>query len=367
MRAHLVHLVTTLNVGGTEGQLLALLTHLDQRVWKSSLVCFRPTGAFVPAFRKTGIDITPLPLFGTLLRPNTLRAVLRLARHLRQTKAALLHCHDVYAALIGIPAGRLAGVPTLASRRDLGHHLGRAQRMGLRLVLGRADAVVTNAAAVAARVHAEEGVPAGRLIVVPNGLDVPAFDRAALTVSPPLPVANPTVVTVARMTHPAKGHDDLLEAASLVSHAAPHIRFLVVGDGPRAPELYRRARELELGSTVVFAGRRDDVPALLTRSTLVCHPARAEGFPNAVLEAMAARRAIVATAAGGVPALLENGRYGVVVPTADPPALARAMLELLGNPDQCLRLGAAARAHVEGEFSLERLVERMERVYRAMK
>src|SRR5262249_18508293 len=142
--------------------------------------------------------------------------------------------------------------------------------------------------------------------------------------------AGPTVLTVARMTYPAKGHEDLFEAAARVARTRPDVRFVVIGDGPREGELRAAAARLGVAGNVVFAGRRSDVPALLARADIVCHPARMEGLPNAVLEGMAAARPVVATAAGGTPELLHDGVHGLLVPPGAPGALADALLAVLG-------------------------------------
>jgi glycosyltransferase involved in cell wall biosynthesis len=168
---------------------------------------------------------------------------------------------------------------------------------------------------------------------------------------------------VGRLIHPAKGHDDLLAAAARVVRAAPSARFLVVGDGAREAELRAAAARHGVAANVVFLGRRADVPALLRRADVVCHPARAEGLPNAVLEAMAAARPIVATAAGGTPELVEDGRHGLLVPTCDPAALAGGVVALIRDPARARALGLAARRRVEDELTVGHLVARVDALY----
>jgi L-malate glycosyltransferase len=173
-------------------------------------------------------------------------------------------------------------------------------------------------------------------------------------------------MTVARMTYPAKGHDDLLEAVPAVRRAVGPVRFLIVGDGPREPMLRRAAERQGTGDALVFLGRRADVPALLARTDLVCHPARMEGLPNAVMEAMAASRPIVATAVGGTPELIQDGVHGLLVPPEDPGALAVALIKLLADRDLRARLGRAARERIAAQYSLPQLIERIDRLYAEM-
>jgi len=294
--------------------------------------------------------------------------VARVAAELSAAGASLVHCHDIYAALLGVPAARLLGIPVIASRRDLGHHVTRIQRPALNLAFRSATMVLTNAATVASQLERVEKIRAGQIAIIPNGLDVRAFDEAAGRLHAPAPLGDggpTTVLTVARMTYPAKGHDDILHAAALVRRRAD-VRFVLVGDGPRETALRKLTSELGLEGAVVFLGRRDDVPALLTRAGVVCHPSRMEGLPNAVMEAMAAARPIVATAVGGTPELVQHRRHALLVPPERPEALAAAILELVADPARGARLGAAARARVAESFGVDALVARVDRLYESL-
>lgn len=359
------HVVSSFGVGGTERQLVTLLRALDRRRWQPRIICFRKIGGFLGAVQETGVDPIEVPLGASLLRPQTAFSVARVAAELRACGASLVHCHDVYAALLGVPAARLLGIPVIASRRDLGHHVTRIQRPALNLAFRSATVVLTNAATVASQLERDEKIRAGQIAIVPNGLDVRAFDEAARHLAAPAPLGDggpTTVLTVARMTYPAKGHDDILRAAAMVRRRAD-VRFVLVGDGPRETALRKLTGELGLDGAVVFLGRRDDVPALLTRADVVCHPSRMEGLPNAVMEAMAAARPIVATAVGGTPELVQHGKHGLLVPPERPEELAAAILELVADPARGARLGAAARARVEESFGVDALVARIDRLY----
>src|SRR5262245_24030803 len=129
------HLVTTMGIGGTERQVTELLRGLAATRWRSRLALFRRTGEVPREVSALGIEPVTFPLRGTLAQPNTLRAVYQLARWLRRERAALLHCHDADAVLVGVPAALLADIPVIASRRDLGHHLTPLRRAALRATL----------------------------------------------------------------------------------------------------------------------------------------------------------------------------------------------------------------------------------------
>src|SRR5215470_3410164 len=171
-----VHIAGSFGVGGTERQLITLLRGLDRARWRSRVLCFRKTGGLLERVQELGFDPDEVPLHNTLMRPHTAIAILRLAARLRAEGAALVHCHDMYSVVLGVPAARLAGVPVIASRRDLGHHVTALQRPFLRLAMRSATVVLANAATVAAQLEMEEGLAPHKMAIVPNGLDVAVFD-----------------------------------------------------------------------------------------------------------------------------------------------------------------------------------------------
>jgi glycosyltransferase involved in cell wall biosynthesis len=162
-----------------------------------------------------------------------------------------------------------------------------------------------------------------------------------------------------------KRWDRLLNAVALV--AARGVRFEVrhAGGGPLREALVAQARRLGVDRLVEFLGPRQDISALLADSTFLIHTADTEGCPNVVMEAMACGRAVLATDAGDVPCLVEDGKTGFVVPRGDEEALAGRMATLIGNRDLCSRMGEAGRVKAEQEFGLDRFVTETLSAYRA--
>jgi glycosyltransferase involved in cell wall biosynthesis len=362
-----LHVVDCLNVGGTERQMFELLRRLDRRRYRPLLACFHGRGELTDALVEMGITPYEFPLYGSLARPNTAVQIGRMAHLLVKERVGVVHAHDFYSNLIAVPAAGIARVPSIASRRDLGHWFSTGKRRVLSAVLSMADRVLANAHAVGALAAREEHVAATKLRVVPNGIDLQRFDAlAAVEPSPPLPERRPgrqRVAMVASMHLPDKGHIDLLDAAVRLRDEGVRADWILVSDGVLRPRLEEAARVRGLGEDVHFLGRRGDVPAILARVDLVAHPSWAEGFPNAVLEGMAAARAVVATRAGGIPEVLVDGRTGVLVPPREPDALARALAFLLASPERAAAMGRAGRRRVEEHFSLERMTQAVEALY----
>lgn len=362
-----LHLVDCLNIGGTERQLFELVRRLDRRRYRSFVACFNEGGELDPMLRDLGIAPFGLPLHGTLARPNTVLQILRLALACRKNRVRILHAHDFYSNLIGVAAARLAGIRAIASRRDLGHWLSPRHHRVLRIALKHADRVLANAHAVGRLVLSEEEVAPPKLRVIPNGIDLTRFDALARRApDPPLLPAHPGVprlCAVASMHLPDKGHGDLLDAAAALEARGVRVEWLLLSDGGLRETYQARARELGLGESIHFLGRRGDVPSLLARVDLVVHPSWAEGFPNAVLEAMAAARPVVATRVGGTPELVVEGETGYLVDPRQPAALADAIVRALADRDRLRQLGERGRARVESTFSAEQMIHSVESLY----
>lgn len=156
---------------------------------------------------------------------------------------------------------------------------------------------------------------------------------------------------------------DLIDAAALLAPSWPDLRVAIVGDGPLLPALRDRAAVLGIAGRVHLPGFRDDVPDLLPALDAFAFPSREEGLGSALLEAMAAGVPVVATRAGGIPEVVRDGVDGLLVPPADPPALAAALDRILRDPAAADRRAASARARVAAEFAADRMVAETLRHY----
>jgi glycosyltransferase involved in cell wall biosynthesis len=225
---------------------------------------------------------------------------------------------------------------------------------------------VVNCEAIHRLVVDEERVPAERVTLIRNGIDLEAFDaRRGTPLAAPLPDlgGRPSVVLVANMRHEVKRQEDFLHALALARRERPELAGFLVGEGDRTPWLRSLAARLGLDGSTFFLGRRADVPAVLSRATIGVLVSSLEGLSNAVIEGMAAALPMVVTDAGGNGELVKHGERGLVVPVADPEALSRALLDLVRDPARARRLGAAGRSYVEAELTLPRMVSGHERVY----
>ncbi len=351
MTLSVVQVIGNVAVGGAERHLLDLVLGLGERAVRAQVVCPRP-GPLSQVLLQRGVPVRYLEM--VLPRPGDeygLRgaAVEQLARWLQAWQPDVVHSHLYPAHLHASLAAVEVGVPAIV---HTAHTL--VARPG-DAVLGRltpAHTIATSRAAAHALVAA--GVPTERVEVIYNGVS-----RDHLTVEPAdvrrvradlgLGVG-PVVGTVARLSH-EKGVDVLLRALARVRERVPAVTALVVGDGPEHAPLRQLAAELGLAETVRFLGTRTDVPALNRVLDVFALPSREEACPLALLEAMAAGRAVVATGVGGTPELVAHGVNGWLVPTEDPAAMAAALVDLLQDAPRSAALGLAARTSVVGRFT----------------
>jgi len=200
------------------------------------------------------------------------------------------------------------------------------------------------------------GIPRERLRVVPPGVDVNQYDLLLPGIG-----EREAVIGAAAPLEPGRGQSTFLQAARLLLNSGREAQFIIGGDGPAERALRREAAKLGVEKRVTFVTRLSNYRSVI--SAMDVRPAPAGNLSYAALQAMAMGKAVVATIAGDVPELLEEGRTGLMVPKDDPPALAHVLMQLLDRPEAAREMGLAARRAVSERFNMDLLVENTLRVY----
>jgi len=367
-RRKVFYLLDSLNIGGTEVQAVELATRLNPEQYEVTLGCLRARGPLLEKLRGSSVSVREFYPKGGFDSPHGFYQMFRLAFFLRRGGFQIMHAHDVYANILGIPAAVLARVPVIiSSQRDLGHlDLYKSRRrLWLRRLQKLSTAVLTNANAVRDAVLSEDQFAPEKVKVIHNGVDLDRFsqrtqDRGWLS---PTGDQERWIVLVGNMHGDVKGHPVLIAAAEAVVREFPDVRFLLAGDGQRRKEFEERARNLGIGNHFYFLGRRDDIPRILSCCDIGVLPSKAEGLPNAVLEYLAAGLPTIASRVGGNAEIIEDGKTGLLVPAGDSAALADALLRLLRNPSLADELGKSGRQFVAAEFTFQRLIEKTDQMY----
>jgi glycosyltransferase involved in cell wall biosynthesis len=296
--------------------------------------------------------VVELPMHGEL----DVALVPRLARELKRLGPDLVHVHSRRGAdLYGGFAAALAGVPAVATRRVDAYEpaaLARVKYRPYRVVVALSRAIERQLRAA--------GLPVERTTLIPSAVDTQRYrpDSAArerLRAAFGLP-ADVLVVGIVAQLIPRKRHSWLFAPLASLVREQPSLRVLCFGRGPLERTLRSQVADRGLADRVVFAGFRDDLPALLPGLDLLVHPAEREGLGLALLEAASAGVPSVACAVGGVPDVIVDGETGLLVQCDEAAELCRAMRALLADEGERKRLGAAARRHAERRFGLAALV-----------
>ena len=356
-----------LGEGGAQRLTLATCAALDRRRYRPVLLCARGDGPLVEPARALGLPVRAL---GRLRRPFDLTAISLLAEELRDLGADIVHVPLYSRASPYLRfAAHLAGVPLVVVQDwSLPGRLPALRRTADRLLRGGARFVAASWAQE--RELRQSGVPAAAIAVVHAGIDVERFGagaearpaaRAALGL--PADSADAPVALVAARLAQAKGHDDLLAVLPAVLASAPRLQVLLAGEGPLAGALAERLRREGLEGSVRLLGHVEEMAELYAAADFVVLPSRVEGLPSVLLEAYAARRAVVATDVGGIPEALTDGMEGRLVPAGDRAALAAAIVELANAPALREAMAARGRARVERDFRMDPSTRRLEAVY----
>jgi glycosyltransferase involved in cell wall biosynthesis len=281
-----------------------------------------------------------------------------------------MHCTGHSAGELVMLGGRLAGARAILRTEHLPPVPPCTARD--RVLVQLRDHALTRVICVSEQTRRDHLERLGRnpekCVVVPNCVDLERFSPRVCAdgvyAEFGLDPAAPIVGTVSRLGEHRKGMSYFLQMAAAVAQVYPAARFLVVGDGPLRPALEQEAEALGIAGRVIFTGEQQDVPRLLAAMRVFVMPSLWEGGPYTILEAMAMAKPVVATPVGLVPDVVEDHVTGLLAPIADGGALARGVLELLGDEGLADRLARSGREYVAAHFSLDAMIDGVVQVYR---
>jgi glycosyltransferase involved in cell wall biosynthesis len=289
-------------------------------------------------------------------------AIARLTRWLREQQVDVLQTHLFDAGLVGLTAARLARTPLAILTR---HHTDemfiagtRFHVAGDRLMTRMADRIVGLSHAVRNHMVTREGAPADKIDVIYQGFDFAALaatDEDRRRVRAELGLDGFFVIGCVARFFKTKGHTYLLRAARELVADIPNLRVLLLGGGDRGG-IEQMVRENGLEDRVIFAGYRNDVPACMRAMDAVVHPSLTEAFCQTVIEALAAGCPLVVTDVAAASEVVTDGVTGLLVPPADPGALATAVRRIHANPGEARRMASAGYRSVTERFTIERMV-----------
>ena len=362
-RIRVVELLATGSNGGAQEHVFNLVSRIDHARYDVS-ICSLTGGSAIRKFERAGIPVCVIEA------TDDADAVESVAAHLAAVGADVIHNHMYHAEVIGTQAAMRVGEAGLLRPFVVGTvHSSRVRSEEdvalLRRLTPRMDRVIAVSTSIVRKID-DEGRHGAPVSLIYNGIDLQRYDNlvpcCTLREEYGLPAEGPIVGVVARL-EPEKGHPTLIDAWPVVLSAFPNATLLVVGEGSRCEALTQQTRALGIERSVIFTGRRDDVPAVTKSLDVAVLPSYREAQGLSILEAMALSRPVVASNVGGIPEMIEDGRTGLLVPPHDAAALGAAIVRLLGDHPLADTLGRAGHDLVHDRFCVELMVRAVESIY----
>jgi glycosyltransferase involved in cell wall biosynthesis len=362
-RIRVVELLATGSNGGAQEHLLNLVTRIDRTRYDVS-VCTLSTGSAIRKLEAAGIEVCFVEAEDDAGRVEAVAA------HLAAVEADVVHNHMFHAEVIGTQAAWRVAEAGLPRPYIVGTvHSSRIRddvdRALLRKLTPKMDHLIAVSSSIVRKIE-DEGRVGAPVTLIYNGIDLDRYDQmlpcCTLREEYGLPAEGPMVGVVARL-EPEKGHPTLLEAWPLVLAEYPTATLFVIGEGSRLEALKAQAASMGIDGSVVFTGRRDDVPAVTKALDVAVLPSYREAQGLTILEAMALSRPVVASNVGGIPEMVEDGVTGLLVPPHDVEALAGAITRLLRDHPLADTLARAGHDMVHERFCVELMARAVETIY----
>ncbi|NLG84440.1 MAG: glycosyltransferase [Firmicutes bacterium] len=363
----LIFLITGLAYGGAETQLVRLATRLKIRGWGIHVISMLPPQAYREELEAIGIPVISLNMRRGVPDP---RALWRLVRILRRERPQILHSHMVHANLLARLARPLAQVPVLVCTVHTINEGGRWREWAYRLTDPFCDLTTQVSRAGLERYVRIGAVPRHKIRFIPNGVDTTKFrpnPEARGRLRQELKLEDVFIWLAVGRFEEAKDYPNMLQAFAKVLGVREDAVLLIAGQGSLKEKVQSLAEELGIAPKVFFLGVRTDIPDLMNAADAYVMSSAWEGMPMVLLEAGAVGLPVVATDVGGNREVVVDGKSGLLVPPKDSEALARVMLGLMElSPEERRRMGEYGRRHIEENYSLERVVDRWEALYREL-
>jgi glycosyltransferase involved in cell wall biosynthesis len=356
-----MYVIWSLEVGGAERVVLQQAAGVDRRKFKAIVVCLNQSGHLAHLLRDEGI-----PVIALNKRPGfDVSLPFRLAKIMRAHHVDIVHSH-LWGASLWARLGRILAGPRIVIIQEHGMGNWRGQ---LHFLVDRMLAAVTHRVLFVShevrRTYIERsGTNQRKCTIIPNGIVIDEIKETKEEIRDSLgwKPHELIILSVGRLS-PEKGHIDLVDAFALIGDRLSCAKLIIVGEGSERAKLLERIARVGLQDRIVLAGLQDNVPIWMKAADIYVQPSRREALPLAILEAMASNLPVLATAVGEISEIVEHGVNGFLAPPNNPKELSNVLYSVCTDEESLVELSRRARVIVEERFSLQRMLQSLQRVY----
>jgi len=290
---------------------------------------------------------------------------------IRTVKPDIIHTHNLYPNMYGRLLGKVTpGAKIVIHEHGTAYLKTKKGRFIDKCLIGFTDVILAVSMSVANSLVDVEGIPPSKITLLPNGVDLNEFNPADIhtkDIKKSLGISSSSKVVgmVARL-HKHKDHETLLYAMSDIIKNGIEATLVLVGDGPEKENLQKLSKKLAISNNVVFTGHRRDIPELTASFDVAVLSSKTEGSPVSLFEAMAMGKPVVATSTGGTVDIVSDGVNGFLVPPCDTISLKKAIVKILKDENLAYRFGTMGKRIVEEKFSVDKTVQKLENIYKAL-
>lgn len=370
-KIRVLHILSSLTIGGAEVNLLELIKHLDSNKIESHIV-YTAGGEYESEFLSLGVPchkIQKSPL--NLRSPVSWIMPIKLIKYAYSNKIDIIHAHLFLSCFWAIFVAKILKIPLvyhLHSISPLFHpedsHRQKAHPVLEKILLKQISMNIAITKTMFRRLQ-QLGINSNKVTLIHNGIDTAKFkEDLSQNIKRKFHLENKLLIGTVSRLDLQKNIQLLLKCVPEIRKKFQNIKFLIVGLGSLDEELKQLAKSLFIEDDVIFLGARTDISDILQAIDIFVLPSLYENFPMALLEAMCARKAIIATKVGGIAEMIDNGKEGILIPPDNKEELIGSLKELIPDSKRRLELGRAAYQKVSGQFSSKVTVRKIEEIYK---
>lgn len=356
--------------GGTEKHLANVISRLDKSKFQCLVCAFDGhEGSIAEKIRNAGAEVIKLPV-GRFYGIKAFVQLFKLIRVIRGKQIDIVQTFHFKSDTYGVIAAKLAGVPwIISSRRDTGD-LKKRRHITLNKMINPFIDQFIMVCDTVGKTHAQrEAIPDRKMLTIYNGVDLKQFpfykkDMVSKWKREVGIDDGKFVIGSVAYFRPEKAYHIFFKGIEKIISEIKNFRVLVLGDGPLKESFEIYCRKKKFNDKVLFCGSVRDISKYISLMDVICLvPNKNEGFSNAILEAMATGKPVIATDVGGNSEAIIDGKTGIIIPPDDSESLAKAILKLYSNPAMRINMGIQGRKRIEEEFTIEKMISKMEGIY----